>query len=75
MEIGEGGAEDVPLLGYGCWRELVDAHMAGIGAIAVVSGRTNGDGAAVSGEGDAVSGFVVSGFSIDIRAEFLPGVS
>ena len=35
---------------------------------------TNGDGAAVSGERDAGSGGIVSGFSIDFRAESLPGV-
>ena len=35
---------------------------------------TNGDGAAVSGERDAGSGEIVSGFAIDISAELLPGV-
>ena len=71
-KIGEGGAEDVALQGL-CWRiELVDAHMAGIGAISVVAIGTNGDGAAVSGEGDAPSGEIASGFSIDVSAELLP---
>ena len=46
--------------------------MAGRKAIAIVVGGTNGDGAAVSGEGDAGSGFIVSGFSIDVSAELLP---
>ena len=46
--------------------------MAGPGAIAVVSRGTNGDGAAVRGEGDAVSGEILSGFSIDVSTELLP---
>jgi len=50
QDIGEIGAEDVPLLGCGCWRELVEAHMAGTVAIAVVSSSANGDSVAVSGE-------------------------
>ena len=50
------------------WIALIDAYMAGAGAVAVVVVGTNGDGAAVRGEGDAPSGVVVSGFSIDIRA-------
>ena len=54
--------------------ELVDAHMAGIAAIAVVVAGTNGNGAAVSGEGDAGSGSIARGFSIDVDAELLPGV-
>ena len=48
--------------------------MSGTVSIAVVASGTNGDGAAVSGEGDAGSGVVVSGFSIDVSAELLPGV-
>ena len=49
QDIGEIGAEDVPLLGL-CWSiELVDAHMARPPvAIAVVAAGANGDGAAVS---------------------------
>ena len=48
--------------------------MAGLVAIAVVAIGTNGDGAAVSGKGDAGSGVIASVFSIDVRAELLPGV-
>ena len=46
--------------------------MAGIGAIAVVAEGANGEGAAVSGEGDAGSGLIENGFSIDVSAELLP---
>ena len=46
--------------------------MAGTGATAVVALSTNGDGAAVSGEGDANSGIVISSFSIDISAYLFP---
>ena len=46
--------------------------MAGLGAIAGVIRSANGDGAAVSGEGDAGSGEIASGFSIDVSAELLP---
>ena len=46
--------------------------MAGAVATAVVSSSANGDGAAVSGEGDAGSGFVATGFSIDVSADLLP---
>ena len=46
--------------------------MTGIGAIAVIVSGTNGDGAAVSGERDAGSGGIASGFSIDVRAELMP---
>ena len=46
--------------------------MAGIGAIAVVAPSANGEGAAVSGEGDVLSGSIGSGFSIDVSAELLP---
>ena len=46
--------------------------MAGIGAIAVVAPGTNGDGAAVSGKGDAFARAIASVFSIDVSAELLP---
>ena len=48
--------------------------MAGRVAIAVVVDCANGDGAAVSGEGDAVSGAIGTGFSIDVSADLLPVV-
>ena len=48
--------------------------MAGIVAIAVVCSSANGDDAAVSGKGDAGSGVIVSGFSIDVSADLLPDV-
>ena len=40
--------------------------------IALVASGANGDGAAVSGERDAASGAIASGFSIDVSAELLP---
>ena len=43
-----------------------------IRALSVVASGTNGDGAAVSGEGDAGSGVLVSSPSIDFGAELLP---
>ena len=46
--------------------------MASKGAIAVVVSGTNGDSTAVSGEGDADSGEITSGFSIDVSAELFP---
>ena len=46
--------------------------MAGTLAIAVVAEGANGEGAAVSGEGDAGSGLIENGFSIDVSAELLP---
>ena len=46
--------------------------MAGIGAIAVVAIGSNGEGAAVSGEGDTASGPILSGFSIDVSADLFP---
>ena len=46
--------------------------MAGIGAIVVVAGGTNGDGAAVSGEGNALSRLIPGSFSIDVGTELLP---
>ena len=48
--------------------------MAGIVAIAVIAIGTNGDGAAVSGQGDASSGPIGRGFSTDVSAELLPGI-
>ena len=48
--------------------------MARIVAIAVVSTSANSNGTAVSGEGDAESGFVGSGFSIDVSADLFPVV-
>ena len=57
------------LPGVGCRVALINAHMA---AIVAVSTSANGDGAAVSGEGDAASGVIVSGFSIDVSADLLP---
>ena len=71
-DIGEVGAEDVSLLGLSWCIELIDAHMTGIVTIAVVVEGANGDGAAVSGEGDAVSGVIGSGFSIDVSTNLLP---
>ena len=46
--------------------------MAGIGAIAVIEGCTDGDGGAVSGDGDAISEVIVNSLPIDIGTELLP---
>ena len=48
--------------------------MAGVGAIAVIIRGTNGNGAAVSRKGDAVSGGIEISFSIDVSAGLLPGI-
>ena len=46
--------------------------MAGIGAIAVVARGTNGDGVAIRGEGDAVSGLIARFIGVVInRVEVL----
>ena len=60
----------LPDIGYSV--ALIDAHMTGIIAIAVVSIRANGDGAAVSREWDDMSGLIASDFCIDVCTELLP---
>ena len=59
-----------PGVGYGV--VPIDAHMARIGAIAVIKCGTDGDGAAVSRKEDATSGIIPHGFSIDVSADLLP---
>ena len=51
---------------------LINTHMAGIKAIAVVVWGANGDDTAVSRKRNAVSRGVIKGFSIDVSADFLP---
>ena len=48
---------------------LVDARMARTIAIAIVVGGTNGDGAAIAGERNALAALITSGFSVDVGAE------
>ena len=51
---------------------LIDAHMAGVVAIAVVVRGANGDGTAVSRKGHTATGIIVRSFSINVTAKLLP---
>ena len=47
--------------------------MARIYAIAIVAVSTDGNDAAITGERNAEAAFIISGFSIDVATELIPG--